>query len=216
MTTASSSDARPDIVPWVAMWSAEQEAMGGARISIAYRDDKPRLVADGGWLTRFGDVLWATPPDRRSGTPLFGQVHAGRQRRAMLHRICQVCGCQIGERPIPWITAKPESAAGLVNDAPVCAACAPTALALCPRLRGVPPGLWLVERYRLWGVSADIYDLERGGDPVERAFIIDGHPATPFIVAKQQIVRFTRYQAAELVDGQLAPAGDPITQEAAA
>ncbi|GLF99774.1 hypothetical protein [Streptomyces yaizuensis] len=124
-------------VPYITAWSAETA------------DDRP-LVAHQGRLQYHpslpGDfdshgVLWLhqrIAPG--AGTPLFSTVHTPRQRRAMLRFLCQICG-EPADRTaegILWLLPGPITGAvegEVTTHPPVCAGCAPIALAHCPSLR---------------------------------------------------------------------------------
>ncbi|MDH6112795.1 hypothetical protein P3T36_002513 [Kitasatospora sp. MAP12-15] len=131
---------RPDVVPYIAAWSAERFArpavVAAPGVGIAYRGEIPHdRDVDG--------VLWARMTlQRGSGRPEFGRVHPARQRRAMRRLLCQVCGGpadRTGEGVL-WLLKDdrddwpgwPEGMA--VTHPPVCLGCARAAAQLCPHL----------------------------------------------------------------------------------
>ena len=127
-------------VPYVAMWSAETE-------------ERPKVIetsrgvgfADERILDRdTHGVLWTRmtmAPGR--GKPLFAEIHALRQRRAMQRMLCQVCAGPADmsdDDGALWLLSD-ESVEGVkdepltVAEPPICAACAEQSMRVCPRLR---------------------------------------------------------------------------------
>ncbi|MDV6290348.1 DUF6415 family natural product biosynthesis protein [Streptomyces sp. UP1A-1] len=95
---------KPRTVPFIAQWSGEivpeptvvPRLLGGG---ICYAGEQPGDRDDRG-------VLWKRHVDRPGmGRPLYGKVHAGRQRRAMAELLCQVCGGPADEddRGVLWL-----------------------------------------------------------------------------------------------------------------
>jgi hypothetical protein len=135
-----------DLVPFITKWSEEHttkapviQRHGG----IAYPCERP------GDRDRHG-VLWVrTTSNPGQGRPLFGQVHARRQRQVMTRQLCQVCARpadRTGGGVLWLVTAHPTgqpdwpdpllTGGPLVTaDPPVCAPCAAQAVAACPALR---------------------------------------------------------------------------------
>jgi hypothetical protein len=126
-------------VPWVAIWSDEKAEPIGAR----------PLGPDGGIVAtgpnvemRFGMIWVAT--NKRTGTPVFGEVNSQRQRRCMLGPRCQVCGARIDGPPV-WLIPDLEEHGPVWRERrwtvtpPVCVLCADTSLLWCPHLQAVPP-----------------------------------------------------------------------------
>ncbi|MFE0423812.1 hypothetical protein [Streptomyces sp. NPDC058953] len=124
-------------MPYITAWSGETA------------DDRPLVMRRGrlqyhpplpGDFDSHG-VLWLhqriTPG---IGTPCFSAVHTPRQRRAMLRLLCQICG-QPADRTsegVLWLLPGPLTGAAegeITTHPPVCAPCAPLALAHCPNLR---------------------------------------------------------------------------------
>lgn len=128
-------------VPFIAAWSGEQTIK--RRITwgpdgIAYADEEP------GDRDQHG-VLWnGRAQAHGAGRPRYGEVHPARQRDAMEHLLCQVCGAPADqdEHGTLWLledsradwSGWPEDA--LTTHPPVCAPCARQAAGLCPHLRG--------------------------------------------------------------------------------
>jgi hypothetical protein len=79
-------------VPYAVAWSAEVSTVGDALMvrrdgsGLAYRDETPQDRDRNG-------VLWARIGHAPgTGRPDYRSMHSQRQRHAMLHKLCQVCG----------------------------------------------------------------------------------------------------------------------------
>ncbi|MFE0727053.1 hypothetical protein ACFW2X_02160 [Streptomyces antibioticus] len=128
-------------VPYIAAWSAEQTSQRRIMCrtdGIAYVDEQPDDRDQHG-------VLWNDRARARGvGRPCFGEVHPGRQREAMAHLLCQVCGASADrdDRGTLWLLEDSRAdwsgwPDGLMTThPPVCLPCARQAGALCPHLRG--------------------------------------------------------------------------------
>lgn len=128
-------------VPFIAAWSGEQTLR--RRITwrpdgIAYADEEPADRDQHG-------VLWRGRAGARGvGRPRYGEVHPARQRDAMEHLLCQVCGSPADqdERGTLWLLQDtrtdwpgwPEDV--MTTHPPVCMPCARQAVDLCPHLHG--------------------------------------------------------------------------------
>ncbi|RKN40124.1 hypothetical protein [Streptomyces hoynatensis] len=189
-------------VPYVARWSGEsvvtQEAL---RVrpdgrGLAYRDESA------GDRDRRG-VLWARLLEEPgSGQPDFRTMHPARQRRAMLERLCQVCGGQADRTGRGWLFVlrrptpagdRPDWPEGLLSTKPpVCGPCAHLAAEHCPHLG--EPAFVRVRKPRVWGVFGGLFvpgpggRLAAGGD----ADLPYGHPAAPWFLANQVVVELAR------------------------
>jgi hypothetical protein len=92
-------------------------------------------------------VLWQRVPARPTvGRPEFGNVHPGRQRRAMRNLLCQICADPADHDRLGTLWLLPDypgyhqSWAGwpermATPEPPVCRPCASIALRACPALR---------------------------------------------------------------------------------
>jgi hypothetical protein len=190
---------RPDIVPYITMWSGEVDGAQAMPIHLYHHADErfPRVgFRDESVHDRDSHgVLWQRVPlAQGTGRPQFASVHALRQRRAMTRKLCQVCAAPADHTtPGGWLwVLTPHEATLLdqgaqsitVGSPPVCAACAVTARRLCPHLRD---GSRLIRaaRVRPWGVM--------GLDPRDRhrrtAAYTD--PRIHLIVAGQQLVELS-------------------------
>ena len=128
------------LVPYITSWSAEKSLPAKVielRGRIGYADEA------------FGErdehgVLWSRVPLLPGqGRPLFGKIHALRQRRAMRKLLCQVCAGPADESELGtlWLVPDfredwpgwPEHMA--CTEPPVCLACARVSVRVCPALR---------------------------------------------------------------------------------
>ncbi|WP_094212045.1 hypothetical protein [Streptomyces sp. 2R] len=156
-------------VPFIAPWSAEQHlpstivrrtGVGGT--GIGYADELSHV-------DRRRSVLWTRQAVARgSGTPFLAGVHPLRQRQAMSHMLCQVCGQstfdsafrQWGERHLFVARApksKPLGEGEVTTTPPICLPCARESVGACPHLRKGWAAA-LVELAQPWGVAGIRYD----------------------------------------------------------
>ncbi|MEU0382257.1 hypothetical protein ABZ093_33960 [Streptomyces cyaneofuscatus] len=156
-------------VPFIAPWSDEQHlpitivrrrGVGGT--GIGYADELSHV-------DRQRDVLWARQGVARgSGTPFLAGVHPLRQRQAMSHMLCQVCGESTygsgfrrwGERHLFVARApkgQPLGEGEITTTPPICLPCARESVGACPHLRKGWTAA-LVERAQPWGVAGIRYD----------------------------------------------------------
>ncbi|MFI1467663.1 hypothetical protein [Streptomyces wuyuanensis] len=132
--------ARPDVVPFIAAWSGEQQldrtVVYSGQGGIAYADETPED------RDQYG-VLWnGRAVARGAGRPQYGDVHPMRQRQAMQYLLCQVCGdpADRDDRGVLWlIEDNRRDWQGWPNDLltthpPICLPCAGKAVAMCPHL----------------------------------------------------------------------------------
>lgn len=131
---------RPTVVPFIATWSGEK--------GIAAPSVVARLTGGIGYVGEVPDdrdrgVLWLRSVDLRGrGRPLYAEVHPGRQRRAMRHELCQVCGepADRDDGGVLWLLEDRRSDwKGWPHDLttthpPICRRCVPVARAQCPHL----------------------------------------------------------------------------------
>ncbi|TMR88122.1 hypothetical protein [Nonomuraea basaltis] len=131
--------------------AAHLEATDGIRLSYADATETD-------WL--FG-VLWHRHGMSRAGRPLWKPVNTARQRRCMLHNLCQVCGrSAVDDGRIWWVMAEPPATTGagqqFTNAPPTCRSCIPKARTLCPRLRP-ESHVYTARASEPYGVVADLY-----------------------------------------------------------
>lgn len=128
-------------MPYTTAWSEETEQPGDLVVvpgrGIAYVDE---MLCD----RDSRGVLWRRVPFRPGmGRPLFGKVHALRQRRAMERLLCQVCGGPANrtDEGVLWLLRDfrddwPGWPRGMGNiEPPVCLPCARLSMRACPALR---------------------------------------------------------------------------------
>ena len=131
---------RPDTVPFIAAWSGEppitRTVVYGSRWGIAYADETPEDRDQHG-------VLWNARALRQgTGRAIYGDVHPGRQRVAMDHLLCQVCGraADRDDRGLLWLLEDthgdwarwPEGL--MTTHPPLCLPCAGKSVQMCPHL----------------------------------------------------------------------------------
>ncbi|MEU3599610.1 hypothetical protein ABZ714_12925 [Streptomyces sp. NPDC006798] len=149
-------------VPYITRW--ERETVIHPEVVVAHGPQGPHLgFADESFYDRdsFG-VLWVRQAIQRGrGRARFEEVHALRQRRAMLDLLCQICGIPMFEadRQLYVVTdagGTPIREGELTTSPPVCRTCAPDAIRYCPRLRAGHAAAW-VRQSSGWGVEAFLY-----------------------------------------------------------
>lgn len=138
-TTNTNALTRAGMVPYISAWSGERPTQASlivkGRIGIAYKRERP------GDRDAHG-TLWARYIDAPGvGAPQYSKVHPRRQRRAMRHLLCQVCGgpADQDERGTLWLVGEAEKqwpGAETTGQPPVCLRCAGPASHACPHLRG--------------------------------------------------------------------------------
>ncbi|MEV0616890.1 hypothetical protein AB0I81_26465 [Nonomuraea sp. NPDC050404] len=154
---------------------------------------------------QFG-VLWARHGLHRGGRPEWKMVNSIRQRRCMMHLLCQVCGRSAAEPNgrIPWLVADDldddPAVKGYTNAPPTCAACAPESVAACPRLRQGAT-VYTAGRAEPYGVLANVLRPSRGKIiTVERHRVIplDAFHLLEYALAVQLVVTLDDLQPASL------------------
>ncbi|TDC02866.1 hypothetical protein E1267_28215 [Nonomuraea longispora] len=185
-------------VPYITAWSEEtvphplgfawsDEAAG---LRLTYADPQPQ-----DWM--YG-VLWARQGLSAHGRPEWKLVNTLRQRRCMLHRLCQVCGASAVDPVsgrISWLLADDPSGkpgtAGYTNAPPTCPSCIPQALASCPRLRRGAV-IYAVGDCEPYGVVGDMFEPSgrRGVVQIQRnaSIPLDAFQRLERALAKQLLV----------------------------
>lgn len=198
-------------VPYAARWSGESAGRSGRLIvrprGIAYRDE----VADD--RDRNG-VLWCRVGHAPGeGRPDYKSMHPRRQREAMLHRLCQVCGGPADQNGKGLLFLLPRSDAvgdgGATDDVegsyttkpPICLPCAGVALRHCPHL--TEPLFVRSRKPRVWGVFGDLFTPAGTLAPSEGAgsYLPYGHLATPWFLASQSVAQLDRCTRVTLKPG---------------
>lgn len=151
-------------------------------------------------------VLWMRQvhaPDQ--GVPQYGKIHSARQRHAVLHLLCQICAQEPDENPdgvlwlLPTLPGRPPEDDGdgiITTYPPICQPCSRLALRQCPPLRR-GYALLRVRDVQVHGIHGAAFTLTASRavlhEAVEHAY---GDPALAKVVAVQQLLRLTDYQAA--------------------
>lgn len=152
-------------VPWITPWSGERSSLpelevrhGIGGTGLGYVDEDPRI-------DRRFDVLWV----RHAATPGVGRpdlrsMHPLRQRQAMAHTLCQVCGRPALGRPDERLmflmhsrTGEPIREGEVTAVPPLHPECGQRAIRECPHLRRGWAAV-LVRRAPLWGVAGVAID----------------------------------------------------------
>lgn len=152
-------------VPFIAPWTGERKQPGTVVLrtgrggqGIGYADELSHV-------DRRYDALWVRRAAVRGlGRPDLAAVHPYRQRQAMTHMLCQVCGTsthgRTDERHLflmhtPDRRSIPEGEQ--TTTPPVCEPCAVESVAACPHLsKGYTAAL--VDRAQMWGVAGIVHD----------------------------------------------------------
>lgn len=188
-------------VPWVARWSNEGNQ---TPIRIGRRTDG-RIEAsyeDGVEIRDDNGILWHREGLTRSGTPEFGEVSVYRQRAAMRHRLCQVCGTKIEGRVIRWLLHPDQivqrDGKTLTSSPPTCDSCVNLSIVECPAMKRERMIARVLE-YQLWGVygTATRFGADGQAETTGRTYIEYGRTDYPFdyraVIAKQQVVEWTKF-----------------------
>jgi hypothetical protein len=147
-------------VPFIAPWSGETRTRvplvrrGGG---IGYEGEQPRL-------DRRNGILWVRMPAVRGvGYPRLAKVHALRQRQAMAHMLCQVCGrSTFGRRDGKHLFLMAERGKNPIREGertavpPIHESCAAESLRYCPHLRYGAVAAWVKDALP-WGVAGVEY-----------------------------------------------------------
>jgi hypothetical protein len=181
------------VVPYIVSWTGEQRLQP----SVIHRPGRGIGYTDETLLDRDKrGVLWnrmASHPG--SGRPVFNEVHALRQRRAMRRLLCQVCAQPASqtEEGVLWLLPDhredwPDWPEGMANTfPPLCVACARLSVRLCPFLR---PGHVAIRTGAspITAVSGGRYQMS-GFRPrlVERVTVGYDDPAIRWVCAAQLV-----------------------------
>ncbi|MFD7445935.1 hypothetical protein [Streptomyces sp. NPDC059909] len=194
------------VVPYITAWTSEETAapnverrIGKGGAGLGFRDETEYDRDPEGALW----VRQAIAPGK--GRARFDTVHALRQRRAMQHLLCQVCGVSVLEEGtgrhlfVLKEVGRPVAEGETTTAPPVCESCAPIAARSCPLLRAGHVAVW-VEQPLAWGVSGVLYDsrtLRRipGDTLVDVAY---GTPEIRWIVASRMRVALHDCTAADI------------------
>ncbi|MFM9452311.1 hypothetical protein [Streptomyces europaeiscabiei] len=210
------------LVPYVVPWKFEkpftsplvlQRGPRGPR--IGYKDENPAV-------DRHDGVLYVRQPIARGvGRPDFPNMHSRRQRRAMIHMLCQVRGGSTFGRPderhlflMRSPGGRPITEGEKTTAAPVCVPCAVESVSACPHLRDSYAAA-LVGYYPSWGVAGVVYDPStlqplpsESNEPLEH--VAHNDPRLPWTVAARYVISLhdvTPVDLADLASLETAPAG---------
>lgn len=187
-------------VPWIARWTHEviKEIPGvnsdGKKIYLTFADGKDDR-------DKYG-FLWQREGILRGGEPQFAQVSTYRQRAAMRHRLCQVCGTKIPEGRIRWMFGPGQlqqmgDGTYATLSAPTCDSCVDFAATNCPHLKSQGHEIALVDEYTVWGVYGNVLTVR-----ADQSVDIQGQTAIPYgadlpphmaVYAQQLVVRLTKF-----------------------
>jgi len=204
-----------DVVPYITAYERERVLdpplvvrRGPQGAFLAYQDELPHD------RTHWG-VLWvrqALPPKARRGRPRFQDVHALRQRRAMLDMLCQVCGkpAMASDERLLFLmrdVGEPIREGETTASPPVCVPCARISVQACPHLRRGAMAAW-VAHAPSWGVSGVLYD-PRTVQPVPGDELVDvpyEDPHIRWVLAARQVVELQGVTPVNLEDLEEGPA----------
>ena len=179
------------IKPWITPYAGERHkgpfAFDGQRISFPGQQEE----------RAFG-VLWQPAPENDDGEIWWKEMHTGRQRRAMVEGLCQVCGTALGKAPLSWLIpdlevklSRPSGRPFTTATPPTCQACVLPAQQLCPNLHRKPPLRLSVQYYRPHSVFGDL--VGRDGKLVHADLPL-GHADLPRMMARHLIVEVLDYR----------------------
>ncbi|MET9729215.1 hypothetical protein ABZZ79_00690 [Streptomyces sp. NPDC006458] len=186
---------RPDVVPFIAAWSGEQqlarEVVYSGQGGIAYADETPED------RDQYG-VLWnGRSLARGAGRPEYGNVHPERQRIAMQYLLCQVCGhtADRDDRGVLWVVEDhrgewdrwPEGL--MTTHPPLCVPCARKAVEVCPHLVDSSIAIRVIGS-EVCGVHGRIWSSSPFGRPVRKdvkEVVTFGSPAARWVTAGQLV-----------------------------
>jgi len=205
------------VVPWITRWTGERASDEERKMSLSLDEAGALWVHQAGYSDdseerELSGFLWQKEGVTRGGKPEFSQVSTFRQRTAMRKRLCQVCGQKIQTPVVNWLMATGqlefnEDGEAITMNAPTCDGCIPVARELCPHLYANGSMIVKVVEYELWGVYGEAVQMKmEDGRPLFRhvppqfyCYSKDYPGVTPTaVLAKQQVVRFTKYRIAEV------------------
>ncbi|MFE5652065.1 hypothetical protein ACFQ8Q_23425 [Streptomyces cyaneofuscatus] len=201
-------------VPYIAPWSAEHtlpgeivRLVGVGGTGIGYADEQPH--------DRRSGILWTRQSlVRGTGTPDLAAMHSLRQRQAVTHMLCGVCGASAfdsdyarwGERHLYVARAaqgQPIAEGERTVMAPVCQPCAVESVTGCPHLRKGWTAA-LVSHVQDWGVAGLTLDprtLEPLPQPKKGLHMVaNDDPAERWTIAMQMVTTLHRVTPVELSD----------------
>ncbi|OEV11092.1 hypothetical protein [Streptomyces nanshensis] len=196
---------RPQVVPYIAQWSAEGSA---PRPQVVTRRGRIAFVDERRYDRDADGILWTRVPFQPGkGTPQFGHVHALRQRNAMERLLCHVCGrpADSNSDGVLWLLTEeprcpPEGGSGdvVTEHPPLCLPCAHIAIAACPRLRHDFTAV-RVRAFERAGVRGALYQRATPHPvPIDVVSVAFDNPAIGWVRAGKLLLRLTDYQPVDL------------------
>jgi hypothetical protein len=192
------------VVPYITQWSGEEQTprpkMVMRRGRIAFADERPCDRDSRG-------ILWARTPSRPGkGRPQFGLVHPGRQRSAMRHLLCQVCGGPADRDAdgVLWLlTDEPGpsdrgSEDVVTEHPPLCLPCARIAVRACPQLRRDVTAV-RVRGLEQAGIRGALYRPAAPRPvPVDAVSVTFDDPVVDWVRAGKLLLRLTEFRTVAL------------------
>ncbi|GHA05701.1 hypothetical protein GCM10010389_51470 [Streptomyces echinoruber] len=216
----------PTTVPYIATWSGEKAAPDPVVVyrmpaGDTFRRGKPGITCMPVGIRYSGEalsdrdehgVLWLPDVDNPgTGRLLYGNVHPGRQRRAMTELLCQVCGgpADRDSRGVLWLV---EDGRGdwsgwpkdlMTTHPPICLKCVRAAREQCPHLwKG--SALVRVGRSVVCGVWGRRYTAGRLGPLVVESTVVPFESPLIHWTVASQLVRALYACTVVSVDEELA------------
>ncbi|MDH2408281.1 hypothetical protein ACG5V6_14740 [Streptomyces chitinivorans] len=160
-TSARPRTSRLSTVPYIASWSQERMRRPPVVRRVGVGGEGIGFAGEGAYDRDWRGVLWMRQTlARGKGHPRYHTVHTLRQRRAMRHMLCQVCGGptpQDGPRLfVLRDVGRPVEEGERTTAPPVCVPCARISVRECPRLREGHVAA-LVGRPYAWGVAGIVH-----------------------------------------------------------
>jgi hypothetical protein len=178
-------------VPYVTCWSGEKllrvPPLRRTPDGLAFQDESPYDRDPHGVLRLRMNIA------RGRGKPQLGDMHALRQRRAMLDLLCQVCSRSCPDldarRTLFFALRTPIREEDRTLAPPVCPPCAIESAEACPKLREGCVLAW-VERPESWGVAGDAFDPKtlRWIPSEDMVYVPYGSPAARWTIGVQVVV----------------------------
>ncbi|SEQ01081.1 hypothetical protein SAMN05216481_103263 [Streptomyces radiopugnans] len=160
-TSARSRTGRLSTVPYIASWSQERMRRPPVVRRTGAEGEGIGFPGESAYDRDWRGVLWTRQIlARGKGRPQYHTVHTLRQRRAMRHMLCQVCGGPTPEDgPRLFVlrdVGRPVEEGERTTAPPVCVPCARISVRECPRLREGHVAA-LVGRPYAWGVAGIVH-----------------------------------------------------------
>jgi hypothetical protein len=177
-------------VPWVALWTAEREALRPAKVVWT---DPPTILDPE--PDEYGVRFREYPDDLQGhGEPIFAHVHTRRQVKAMGEGFCQVCGVQMFQWDVTWVLDEVSQmlfdlgGPYYVQTPPTCRKCIKIAVDVCPHLIGLKStGRLRVIRAQDWGIALWNAEIPRPDGSWDDMILPVDDPRLEFAIVRQAI-----------------------------